>query len=40
VREHFLSRFSEEELDLLADTWERIAPCNGFAGDANGSAAH
>src|SRR5207245_1851191 len=32
VREHFLSRFSEEELDLLADTWERIAPCNGFAG--------
>jgi DNA-binding MarR family transcriptional regulator len=31
VREHFLSRFSEEELDMLADTWERIAPCNGFA---------
>jgi DNA-binding MarR family transcriptional regulator len=29
VREHFLSRFSEEELDLLAATWERIAPCNG-----------
>src|ERR1700747_420053 len=30
VREHFFSRFSEEELDMLADTWERIAPCNGF----------
>jgi DNA-binding MarR family transcriptional regulator len=30
VREHFLSRFSEEELDMLADTWERIAPCNGL----------
>jgi DNA-binding MarR family transcriptional regulator len=30
VREHFLSRFSEEELDMLAATWERIAPCNGF----------
>jgi DNA-binding MarR family transcriptional regulator len=29
VRDHFLSRFSEEELDMLADTWERIAPCNG-----------
>jgi DNA-binding MarR family transcriptional regulator len=27
VRKHFLSRFSEEELDMLADTWERIAPC-------------
>src|SRR5438874_3913526 len=23
VREHFFSRFSEEELDMLADTWER-----------------
>jgi DNA-binding MarR family transcriptional regulator len=30
VRQHFLSRFTEEELDMLADTWERIAPCNGF----------
>jgi DNA-binding MarR family transcriptional regulator len=42
VREHFLSRFSEEELDMLADTWERIAPCgsNGFAGEAGHSAAH
>jgi DNA-binding MarR family transcriptional regulator len=29
VREHFLSRFSETELSLLADMWERIAPRNG-----------
>lgn len=28
VREHFLSRFSESELSLLADMWERIAPCS------------
>src|ERR1700724_897253 len=27
IREHFLSRFSEEELTVLADMWERIAPC-------------
>jgi DNA-binding MarR family transcriptional regulator len=27
VRAHFFSRFSEEELTLLADMWERIAPC-------------
>jgi DNA-binding MarR family transcriptional regulator len=27
VREHFLSRFSEGELSVLADMWERIAPC-------------
>ena len=27
VREHFFSRFSESELSLLADMWERIAPC-------------
>jgi DNA-binding MarR family transcriptional regulator len=27
VREHFLSRFSESELSVLADMWERIAPC-------------
>jgi DNA-binding MarR family transcriptional regulator len=27
VREHFFSRFSEEELTVLADMWERIAPC-------------
>jgi DNA-binding MarR family transcriptional regulator len=42
VREHFLSRFSEEELDLLADTWERIAPCNGngFAGEPGAARAH
>src|ERR1700682_256582 len=30
VREHFFSRFSEEELSALADMWERIAPCNGL----------
>jgi DNA-binding MarR family transcriptional regulator len=29
VREHFLSRFSESELSLLAEMWERIAPRNG-----------
>ena len=29
VREHFFSRFSEEELSDLADMWDRIAPCNG-----------
>jgi DNA-binding MarR family transcriptional regulator len=29
LRAAFLSRFSEEELTLLADTWERIAPCSG-----------
>jgi DNA-binding MarR family transcriptional regulator len=27
VREHFLSHFSEPELSMLADMWERIAPC-------------
>lgn len=27
VRDHFLSRFSESELSILADMWERIAPC-------------
>jgi DNA-binding MarR family transcriptional regulator len=27
VREQFLSRFSEVELDALADMWHRIAPC-------------
>jgi len=27
VREQFFSRFSEQELALLADMWERIAPC-------------
>ena len=27
VREHFLSRFSESELGVMADMWERIAPC-------------
>lgn len=29
VREHFLSRFSAEELTSLADLWERISPCCG-----------
>jgi DNA-binding MarR family transcriptional regulator len=29
VREHFVSQFSESELSLLADMWERIAPCAG-----------
>lgn len=28
MREHFFSRFSEAELSLLADMWERIAPCS------------
>jgi len=28
VRAHFFSRFSEQELELLADMWERIAPCS------------
>lgn len=27
VREQFLSRFSEEELLALVDSWDRIAPC-------------
>ena len=27
VREHFFSRFSEDELGALADLWDRIAPC-------------
>ncbi|HTY97515.1 MAG TPA: MarR family transcriptional regulator [Solirubrobacteraceae bacterium] len=29
VRQQFFSHFNEAELDLLADMWERIAPCNG-----------
>ena len=29
VRQQFLSHFNEAELDLLADMWERIAPCTG-----------
>jgi DNA-binding MarR family transcriptional regulator len=29
IREHFLSRFSEQELSSLAELWERIAPCCG-----------
>ena len=32
VSEQFFSHFSEAELDLLADMWERIAPCNGAPG--------
>jgi DNA-binding MarR family transcriptional regulator len=27
VREQFLSRFSEDELEMLAELWDRIAPC-------------
>jgi DNA-binding MarR family transcriptional regulator len=30
IREHFFSRFSESELGVLADMWERIAPCSGY----------
>ncbi|HEY7836053.1 MAG TPA: MarR family transcriptional regulator [Solirubrobacteraceae bacterium] len=30
LRSAFFSRFSEEELSMLADMWERIAPCNGL----------
>ncbi|HMD58132.1 MAG TPA: MarR family transcriptional regulator [Solirubrobacteraceae bacterium] len=29
VREQFFSHFTEQELGVLADMWERIAPCNG-----------
>jgi DNA-binding MarR family transcriptional regulator len=29
VREQFFSRFSEDELALLADMCQRVAPCNG-----------
>ncbi len=29
MREQFFSRFSEGELRVLADMWERIAPCAG-----------
>jgi DNA-binding MarR family transcriptional regulator len=29
VREHFHSRFSDQELSSLAELWERIAPCCG-----------
>lgn len=28
LREYFLSHFSEAELEMLADMWERIAPCS------------
>jgi DNA-binding MarR family transcriptional regulator len=28
VREQFFSHFSEAELSVLADMWERIAPCS------------
>ncbi len=38
VRDYFLSRFSESELSLLADMWERIAPCNGNGRAAAGAA--
>ena len=30
LRAAFFSRFSEEELSMMADMWERIAPCNGL----------
>ncbi|HXB16922.1 MAG TPA: MarR family transcriptional regulator [Solirubrobacteraceae bacterium] len=30
LRSAFFARFSEEELALMADMWERIAPCNGL----------
>src|SRR4051794_28333116 len=36
VREQFFSHFSELELGLLADMWERIAPCG--SGHTNGGA--
>jgi DNA-binding MarR family transcriptional regulator len=29
VREHFLSRFSPQELSSLAELWDRIGPCCG-----------
>jgi DNA-binding MarR family transcriptional regulator len=32
VREQFFSRFSEDELSLLADMCQRVAPCSGDAG--------
>jgi DNA-binding MarR family transcriptional regulator len=28
VREHFVTRFSEQELRAMAEMWQRIAPCN------------
>ena len=28
IREHFFSHFTEDELTVLADMWERIAPCS------------
>src|SRR4051794_15285172 len=30
LRAAFFSRFSEEELSMMADMWERIAPCSGL----------
>lgn len=30
IRDQFFSHFSESELGVLADMWERIAPCSGF----------
>lgn len=36
VREHFFSHFSESELSVLADMWERIAPCGNGNGNGNG----
>jgi DNA-binding MarR family transcriptional regulator len=34
MQEHFLSRFSEHELHVLADMWGRVASCNGCAGSS------
>jgi DNA-binding MarR family transcriptional regulator len=30
IRDQFFSHFSEGELGVLADMWERIAPCSGY----------
>lgn len=30
IRDQFFSHFSESELGVLADMWERIAPCSGY----------
>jgi DNA-binding MarR family transcriptional regulator len=32
MQEYFFSRFSEGELLVLADMWERIVPCSGWSG--------
>lgn len=40
MREHFFSRFSEGELRVLADMWERIAPCGAWSGEAARATGH